>query len=399
MQRGTGGQSKPSRWRGSEPSLAPAAREGLLAALLLAAIPGAGPAYGQADPLGLGEAKTLVQPAAVFGSDDRVAVPTHHKALEGKLGLLFNARARVVCTAFCAARNVVVTAAHCLYRTHGEAPPRLADFWFARNYGKERHFARIAGSSRGAAAQHVLAGSMDLKVHPPIDASDDWALVRLARPACSHGVLPLRALAGEAIIAEAAAKRIFQVSYHRDFRPWRVAYSQACGVARSFEAADPTTIARDFADPTQVLLHTCDTGGASSGSPLLLQTAAGPEVVGLNVGTYVQSKVLIEEGRVIKRLKPDTVANTAVNCSRFASKLAAFEHAAILGRSAEIRALQRSLQRRELYAGAIDGTYGAGLHAAIAAYERAHGMPVTGLATQALLERLQSEYPPPRVGR
>jgi hypothetical protein len=394
MQRARHGQSWPSQWRAVEALSLAARGRRLLAALVLAMLPGAGAASGQRDPLGVGEAEALVHPAAVFGSDERVAVPTHLKALEGKIGLLFNSGARVVCTAFCAAGDVVVTAAHCLYRTAGEVPPRLDDFWFARNYGKARQFERIAGSSRGAAAQHVMAGSMDLKVRPPIDASNDWALVRLARPACSHGVLPLRALPGEAIIAEAAAKRIFQVSYHRDFRPWRIAYSQPCGLAPGFEAPDATTIARDFADPDAVLLHTCDTGGASSGSPLLLQTAAGPEVVGLNVGTYVQSKVLIEEGRVIKRLKPDTVANTAVNSSRFASKLAAFEQAAILGSSAEIRALQKSLQRHELYAGPIDGSYGASLRAAIAAYESAHGMLVTGLATQALLQRLKREHPP-----
>jgi Putative peptidoglycan binding domain/Trypsin-like peptidase domain len=393
MQRGRHGQSWPSRWRAGKALWLAARGRRLLTALLLAAVPGIGAASGQADPLAMGDAKELVQPAAVFGSDERVAVPTHLKALEAKIGLLFNTRARVVCTAFCAAGNVVVTAAHCLYRTAGEVPPRLDDFWFARNFGKARHFERIAGSSRGAAAQNVMAGSMDLKVHPPIDASNDWALVRLARPACSHGVLPIRALSGEAIIAEAAAQRIFQVSYHRDFRPWRVAFSQPCGVARSFEAADATTIARDFADPNEVLLHTCDTGGASSGSPLLLQTADGPEVVGLNVGTYVQSKVLIEEGRIIRRLKPNTVANTAVNSSRFASKLAAFEHAAILGSSAEIRALQKSMQRHELYAGPIDGSYGASLRAAIAAYESAHSMMVTGLATQALLRRLTREHP------
>jgi Putative peptidoglycan binding domain len=347
----------------------------------------------QADPGGVRQAKTWLEPAAVFGSDDRVALPARLKALEGKLGLLFNPRARVVCTAFCAAGDVVVTAAHCLFRTRGETPPRLADFWFARNFGAEPHLERIAGSKLGAAAQHVMAGSMDLSVRPPIDASNDWALVRLARPACSHGVLPLRVLSGEAIVAEAAAKRIFQVSYHRDFKPWRVAYSQPCSVARSFETVDPTSMARDFVDATQVLLHTCDTGGASSGSPLLLETAEGPHAVGLNVGTYVQSKVLIEEGRVSKRLSTHTVANTAVNSAAFAGKLATFRHAAILGSPAAIRALQRSLQRRELYAGAIDGTYGASLRAAIAAYESAEGLPVTGLATATLLHRLAGERP------
>jgi V8-like Glu-specific endopeptidase len=359
-------------------------------AALAAAVGAASPASAAAGPTRFGGAGTvrLSLPVAVFGSDDRVAVPTRLIALKEKIGLLFSQRSRLVCTAFCVAPNVVATAGHCLYRTHGEHAPPLADFWFARNFEGKRHFERIAGSGRSAAAQHIMSGSMNLNVRPPIDASKDWALVRLSRPACDRGVLPVRALSMEAIIAEAAAGRIFQVSYHRDFKPWRLAYSGPCGVARSFAAADWAAIAGDFADPTQLLLHTCDTGGASSGSPLLLETAAGIAVVGVNVGTYVQSKVLMEEGRITKRLEAAEVANTAVNSNAFAGKLATFRQAAILTSADEIRALQMALRLRALYAGTIDGNYGAGLRSAIEAFEGAQDLPVTGLATKALLQRL-----------
>ena len=153
-------------------------------------------------------------------------------------------------------------------------------------------------------------------MRPPIDATKDWALVRLARRVCSKGVLAMRPLATEQIMAEAAANRVFQVSYHRDFTPWKLAYAKACPVSRSFESASWHTIAQDFAEPAMLLLHTCDTGGASSGSPLLLETAQGPEVIGINVGTYVQSKVEMQDGHVTRRFKSDTVANTGVSCVR-----------------------------------------------------------------------------------
>src|SRR4029077_6907842 len=112
----------------------------------------------------------------------------------------------------------------------------------------------------------------------------------------------------------------------------------------------------------------------------LLETGDGLQVVGINVGTYVQTKVLMENGQVTKRLKADAVANTAVNSSVFAAKLSAFRQAAILSSPAQIRQLQTALKERELYAGSIDGSYGAALRAAIEAYERARGIPVTGLA-------------------
>ncbi len=359
-------------------------------AVLAAAVGAASPVPGAAGPTRFGGAGTvrLSLPVAVFGRDDRVALPTRLMALKEKIGLLFSQRSRLVCTAFCVAANVVATAGHCLYRTRGEPAPPLADFWFARNFEGKRHFERIAGSGRSAAAQHVMSGSMDLNVRPPIDASKDWALLRLSRPACDRGVLPVRALSMEAIVAEAAANRIFQVSYHRDFKPWRLAYSGPCGVARSFAAADWPVIAGDFADPTQVLLHTCDTGGASSGSPLLLETGEGIAVVGLNIGTYVQSTVLMEDGRITKRLEAAEVANTAVNSDAFAGKLKTFREAAILTSPDEIRALQMALKLRALYPGTIDGAYGAGLRSAIEAYEGAQDLPVTGLATKTLLQRL-----------
>ena len=357
-----------------------------LAVLIASALPSpAGPARPDL------KAPSALRPVAVFGRDNRVAVPARFKHVEEKIGLFFNRRSRVVCTAFCVAPNVVATAGHCLHRTHGERPPQLGDFWFARNFDAERQFERIAGAGNGAAAQHVTSGSMDLSVRPPIEASRDWALVRLSRPTCSKGVLPVRALSLEAIIAEAAAKHVFQVAYHRDFRPWKPAYSGPCGVARSFETADWTTIARDFADPTQLLLHTCDTGGASSGSPLLVESPEGLAVVGINVGTYVQSRVLMENGQVTKQLKADTVANTAVNSSAFAAKLVAFGQAQILASPAQIRALQTALKERDFYTGTVDGSYGASLRAAIEAYERARGLPASGLATEALLKRLNGE--------
>lgn len=362
-----------------------------LLALLLACSPLAGPPPAvawqpRADHMDL--TPSPAQPVAVFGADDRLPLPAKHKDLQEKMGLLFNSRSRMVCTAFCVAPDMIATAAHCLFRIAGERPPRIADFWFARNYDAVRDYARIAGHGTGATAQHVMSGATSLNVRPPIDATKDWAFARLARAICTKGVLPVRPLPTEQILIEAAAKRVFQVSYHRDFTPWKLAYARPCGITRSFERAEWNVIARDFADPAPLLLHTCDTGGASSGSPLLLETARGPEVIGINVGTYVQSRVEMQDGQVTRRFKADTVANTGVSAAAFAAKLDAFRQAAILGTAAQIREVQAALKQQQLYDGAIDGTYGSALRTAIEAYEKAQGLTVTGLATQALLKRL-----------
>jgi len=327
--------------------------------------------------------------AAVFGTDHRVPLPARFKAVEDKIGLLFNLRTHTVCTAFCVDKDIIATAGHCLHRTAGERPPQLGDFWFGRDYDTVRDFARIAGYASGAAAQHVMSGAMSLSIRPPIDAAKDWALVRLTRPVCSKGGLPLSVLTIDDIIKEAEARRVFHVSYHRDFTPWKLAYSRACGVARNFAGVEWGAIARDFAKPSALILHTCATGGASSGSPLLLETPTGPAVIGINIGTYVQSKVVMQAGRVTQRLKADTIANTAVSSEVFAEKLETFRQATILGSAAQIRELQARLAQRGLFAGKVNGIYDAELRSAIEAHERAEGLPETGLATAALLERLE----------
>jgi protease YdgD len=330
-----------------------------------------------------------ISPAAVFGTDRRVPLPAQWKDVQDKIGLLFHVRARMVCTAFCVAKDIIATAGHCLYRTLGERPPQLDEFWFGRNYDTVRDFARIAGHGNASVAQNIMSGAMSLSVRPPIDATRDWALVRLARPACSKGVLALSVLGMDEILREAEAKHVFHVSYHRDFTPWKPAYARPCGVARNFEGADWDTIARDFADPAALILHTCATGGASSGSPLLLDTPAGPAVIGMNIGTYLQSKVVMQAGQVMRRMKADTIANTAVNTKSFAEKLELFRQAVILRSGAPMRELQARLRQHHLFAGKEDGNYSAALRSAIEAYEEEQGLPVTGLATQAVLQGLQ----------
>lgn len=330
----------------------------------------------------------LVQSIAVFGRDDRVALPTALASLESRIGLLYDRRTRSVCTAFCVGERVIATAGHCVFRTSEEKAPPLGGFLFRLRGLKPEASSPIAGTANGGGSQNVLSGAMRINTRPPIDASRDWALLKLSKPICSKGVLRLTRRSPEELMQLANAKRVYQVAYHRDFANWKLAYGAACEVRRDFDKAPWANIARDFTEANHLVLHTCDTGGASSGSPLLTDGAQGPEVVGINVGTYVQSRVLMQNGEVVKRFKADTVANTGVSTSAFAGKLDAFQRAEILARPDDIKQLQLLLASRGLYAAKADGTYGPQLHSAIEAFEREENRPVTGLATVALLQRL-----------
>ncbi len=330
----------------------------------------------------------LAIPVAVFGKDQRVTLPSKLKPIEEKIGLLYDRRTRSVCTAFCVGERVVATAGHCVFRTSDEKPPSLSGFQFRLRGVKPEAVSGIAGTAGGGGAQNVLSGAMRINTRPPIDASRDWALLKLSKPVCNKGVLRLTRRSPEELTALAKLQRVYQVAYHRDFANWKLAYGPACEVRRDFENAPWGNIARDFTEANHLVLHTCDTGGASSGSPLLTDGPQGPEVVGINVGTYVQSRVWMQDGKVIKRFKADTVANTGVSTSAFAGKLDAFQKAEILARPADLKQLQLLLAARGLYAGKADGTYGPQLRGAIEAFEREENRPVLGLATVALLQRL-----------
>ncbi|MEI9900793.1 MAG: trypsin-like peptidase domain-containing protein [Hyphomicrobium sp.] len=256
-------------------------------------------------------------PASVFGTDERVPLPHTLHQVGTKLGVFFDSRSHSLCTAFCLAPDVVATAAHCLYRTSGEKPLRLADFAFRLHGGEQA--VKIAGASEGTPEANVTSGSTHLNVRPPIDATHDWALVRLEQPACTAGAFKVSRKPVSEVMQLADKGLVYNVAYHRDLPKWQPMLGTGCKVQRNFTDADWTTIRRDFADPEQLLLHTCDTGAASSGSPLLTDGADGPEVVGINVGTYVQSKVIMLNGEVLHRFKSDDVANTGVNSLAFAA--------------------------------------------------------------------------------
>ena len=127
-----------------------------LAAGVLAAA-SAGVAIGGPPPL-RPQVRSAAVPIAVFGKDDRTTPPAQYKSVQEKIGLLINIPRRTVCTAFCVAPDVIVTAGHCLLGTSTERPPRLADFSFARNFDTVREQVRIAGHANGTSAQHVMVG-------------------------------------------------------------------------------------------------------------------------------------------------------------------------------------------------------------------------------------------------
>ncbi len=92
----------------------------------------------------------------------------------------------------------------------------------------------------GAPEPNVISGSTRLNVHPPIDATRDWAVVRLAAPACKAGAFKVSAKPVTEVMKLSAKGQVFNIAYHRDLPKWQPMLNTGCGVQRDFDDADWT---------------------------------------------------------------------------------------------------------------------------------------------------------------
>lgn len=329
--------------------------------------------------------------AAIFGEDTRRDVPPDYAGLAGRIGMIYEPDTQTLCTAFCVAPNVVATAAHCLFQPRGGRLPNLRDMSFRLDYKDLSLSSGLAGRLGGAPKHSVAVGTTHFGKEPPLSAPKDWALAKLSRPICRFGRLEVSPRPTNELIAASRERRVFQLSFHWDYQHWELAYSGRCRVRRSFQGIEWRYIRQHFSGAEDLLLHDCDTGGASSGSPLLMDTAQGPVVVGLNVGTYTRTRLLLSQGDVVRRQKPDIIANTAVNARAFAPVVKPLAEQPMIMTEQEVIDLQRELQARNLYTGPIDGIFGRGTRSAIRAYESLSGESLTGLPSRLLLITLISE--------
>ena len=331
----------------------------------------------------------LIQRVAVFGKDTRTSLPKELEFLADSIGLVSSEMARSVCTGFCVGRRTIATAAHCLYRTAGERRPALGTYRFEVGLNPRRS-SRIAGFDTGAVGQNVLAGSQEVNIKPPIDATRDWALARLARPVCAGHELVVEDISPTRVHRLAARGRLLHVAYHGDLRDWRLAVVRNCETLAELKEPVRQQIQRAFADSQSLLLHKCDTGQASSGSPLLaIDSERRIRAVALNVGTYLQTRLLVAGNEVRRRFKAAPLGNTAVSGSAFARYIGPFTRAELLvGRNA-ISELQSTLTQLGYDPGTPDGLYGNRTRAAVTKFARDAAIAGPVLPTEAFLRRLQ----------
>jgi hypothetical protein len=349
-----------------------------------------------AEPLAFGAAArggSGVTPVAIFGSDDRRELPDNLSALEGKIGMLYEQSTQTLCTAFCVGKDLIATAAHCLFQPKNDRLPDLKEVTFRLTYGTTFQTSGIFARRTPFTKNFIAVGTTIFNNEPPLSAPRDWAIVRLEKPICRFGALKVDARPVPELIKKSEENKVFQVAYHWDFTHWKLAYSMPCRVERDYEQIKWRFIRQHFVDNEQLLLHNCDTGGASSGSPLLLapDIPGQPTAIAINVGTYTRTRLLVRKGEPAKKLDPDIIANTGVNGTAFSHVVEQMQTADIISSHEDMVRMQNELQTRGLYSGTLDGTLGRDMRAAIIRFEVSSGAQPTGLPTLALLRRFKEE--------
>ncbi|HPG89750.1 MAG TPA: trypsin-like peptidase domain-containing protein [Hyphomicrobium sp.] len=330
--------------------------------------------------------------AAVFGVDDRRPLDSTSASLTDKIGTLATRRGGALCTAFCVAPDMIATASHCLFGTAATRGPRLRDLAFklAAGSAAERS-SEIAGSPSATQDQHIIAGTQQLAVSPPISASADWAVAQLETPICKAGGLALTTMPRGAIEEAAARGEIYQVAVHADLPDTQLRMARPCALRTEFPKADRATLARDFTTLSSIFFHTCDTAGGSSGSPLLITTRTGPQVVAMNVGTYVLAQSVPSARTAdVDRPQSEAIANTAIAVTAIGEAVARISDGDALTSASDIQRVQALLRDAGFYSGPISGAMTDAARESVSRFNALYGRPVSSRLTPALIADLET---------
>jgi protease YdgD len=186
-----------------------------------------------------------------FGNDDRVRVDVN--AAPWRFMGVLRFQGGSMCSATLVGRNVVVTAAHCLYGGSGRLDARAR---FTNASGE--HSARVTDYLVDTGYNYVRFGSTE-------EISGlDWALLRLDRPlGDTLGYATVRSLTG----ANARQANLMQAGYAWDTGE-HLAANLSC---RIVDVRSDRTFA-----------HECDTTRGDSGSGFLVRTPRGFNLIGVD---------------------------------------------------------------------------------------------------------------------
>lgn len=328
----------------------------------------------------------LVQFAKSKRKDRRRFVPEKYDSLSLGVGLLLNEANNGVCTAFCIGSDLIASNAHCLeWYPARKRRNNLNDMVFKILSG-----GYLVGESRlkwnkvGSSGQPRLSlltegieglGRRNLSYR-------DWAVARLEYDICEPVALKFasRKLMKNSRLLRRS--RVFMIGYHGDLLKKHTRRSYIECKIRGVDRRAGRRSGR----------HSCYGKKGSSGSPILVETAKGPRVVAINVGTLHNRKYYRLRGGRTKTISRWTTY-TAVIPTRLVERLERFSTSHYVDDEMSLVDFQRKLKAARYFRGKTGERYITKTRQAIFRMERAKKLTPLGIPTQELLDELSKSQP------
>ncbi len=321
----------------------------------------------------------------VFGKDDRIALPNEFGELKFKIGLIFSANTRHGCTASCVAKDVILTAAHCVLSGSGRKrriETSGVKFVLPSKHLKNEYIIADVLHPADYTPRNVVSGFPVTRAQAGRGRSRDWAFVKLSSNACRYGALPVRSVPARELRKASKAGNLMEIAFHgdRDYGK-TLLYTNKCrllGLSKRKKRQDAPALIR----------HRCDLTSGASGSPLLINQAGGPVIAALNIAEFATQRYLRRGRKIIKYYKKKPTYNLAINASVFQSRLERIAELKVVTTRSALELIQKGLKHRQLYKGKIDGVFGPATWNALRKFERRQKRTPLGLPTTVLLKEL-----------
>lgn len=231
--------------------------------------------------------------------------------------------------------------------------------------------------------------------------TQDWAIAKLREPLCKGRVLNIETPSDRDLARASRENRVFMIGYHSDNSSMLPDLSGNCRIYSQNDRSEvPERMRRAMGRNGSLIAHDCDSVLGSSGSPILMETADGPKVIGINSGTSNIVKVEVTQvrrnGKIYtkRRSRFSHNLNTAIHARAFEKGIERFKDLTLLASLDEFREVQTLLKKLGLYRLKVDGVLGPGTKRAINQYERRKGLIEIGVPTRRLLLLLREEFEP-----
>lgn len=324
----------------------------------------------------------------ILGKDDRRLVPKKYQKLARGIGLLYDSRRKHLCTAFCVGDDVIATNAHCIpyvsikQRRYVRS---MRDFrYLLMEKGKILYHAKLQLNRVGDDNKpwmSILSGRVAVR-SGRISANtwlrekhQDWALAKLSQSVCRGDVVRFADAKFLRRKSNLRKLKVFSIGFHGDKRDNKRRYTP-CRISKVSGRGNQLSVN-----------HTCDTFQGASGSPIFVDTPAGPRVVALVVG-----QVRGRKWRQYPNGKRVTIArwntNVGVLPLQFLPKLERFQSAQFARSPIPTRVLQTQLIAAGYLRGNADGVFGPVTRRAIVKVEKELDLTPLGIPTRRVIEHL-----------